>query len=392
MADIARAPTFSRQHRRPEPSCLNGPNLLTSTLVVVAAALPFNNSGAFPSQHQRPGHTRSVNADTSRGTPKTLTLDATVPFFNPGHIAPQPKARNGFVLDTSRGVPETLLPTGPVVAPFIPAPTLQVDGRRIVEVRSDVPPNLNTQFAPDQIATAVVETLPIYRQPITPANTSYRNIVALDLPALPPPFVNAVHWAPARFWWQPDDSSSGTPKNFFSDSTTPTFNAPSLLIDRLRPVADTSQGLNVALASFIPPAPFAQRDWPTPISFRQFFEPGAGSYQNPDRIPPALPPTPQQDTFSGGTYGLWDFAEKKKRKRQPEEPPAIVEDLAQVVAKNEPPQQTEAAIRAVQPEFTDLSMGVVAAAKARDIEMKRLIAQIRDDDDEDDIAALLMLL
>lgn len=98
------------------------------------------------------------------------------------------------------------------------------------------------------------------------------------------------------------------------------------------------------------------------------------------------------DAAIGGTYGLWDFAEKKRKKRLEEEPPAIVEDLARVVAATEPPQQTEAAIRAAQPKFTDLSMGVVKAAQARDAEMKRLIAQISDDDDEDDIAALLLLL
>lgn len=104
--------------------------------------------------------------------------------------------------------------------------------------------------------------------------------------------------------------------------------------------------------------------------------------QQTSTTPPVL------DALSGGTYGLWDFAEKRRKKKPEEYPPPIVEDLARAVAENEPPQRTKRATKAVK--FDDLSMGALAMARAR--EQLERVAQQKQQDDEDDIDFLLTLL
>lgn len=289
MADIFRGPTYAKHHRRPEPPPQwAAPNLLTSTLFVAAAAIPFQTASAFPAQVSHPSHRLSANADTSLGTPKTLTADSVSPFFVASHVGPQ-RSRTSNA-DTSSGGPLTLFPVVAVSAPFLPVPSIQVDGRRRGEVRSDVPPNLTLGLPPDQIASAVPETLAIYRQPVTPTNTSFRASVVLDVVVAAPPFFNAPHIASAKLRWQPADNSAGIPKTLTVDASVPFFNAPTFAPQakskRGQLNADTSGGLNNALASFIPSAPFAQTDWPGPIRKPPFHETSWGYGPNPNLFPP----------------------------------------------------------------------------------------------------------
>jgi hypothetical protein len=210
-------------------------------------------------------------------------------------------------------------------APVVNAPAIQVDVKRRNEVRSDVTPNLTLTLPPDMIASGIPETLAIYRRPVRPADTSFRNAVALDLTVVPPPFVNPAHWAPAKFWWQPDDASSGTPKPLFTDATAPAFNppqhqadrirpvvdtshgtpktltadaqapvfnAPFLVADRVRPVTDTSQGISLGLRTFDPGDPLYQHDWPAPIAYRHLQLHGWDQQAAVWTIPDALPEEP----------------------------------------------------------------------------------------------------
>lgn len=315
MADIPRAPLFFRQHRRPDPGpSYSVQNLLTSTLFVAAAALPFNNAAAFPAQQQHPSHAKSANADTSKGTPKTLTLDALAPLFdapvfapqhprnqraqnqdesagtpqtlmpvalyqnaNAPHVGPQHPKQKPINSDTSRQMPQTLLPTGVVVAPFIPAPTLQVDGRRRGDVRSDVAANLQLLFAPDQIATTILdETLPIYRAPVTPTNTSYRNCVALDVLVVLPPFVNPPSWSPSKFWWSADTSQQTPPSLLAVVAVAPFVNVPQFGFDRKRTPTDTSQQSPKALLDVVA-APFFNAPQATPDRSRASVDTSQGT-------------------------------------------------------------------------------------------------------------------
>lgn len=179
MADIYRNPV--QVTRREFPPALNlrsaavvVGSLLTTTLAVVAAALPFNNASAFPSQSHDPVARHAQVADSTRGTPKTLTADTLRPAQNP----------------TVR----------------------QVDIRRYL------------------------------------SDTSADSPVAL-LGATPAPFLPILHQAPARFTWQPADTSKGLAKPLFADSTTPNFNPSQFLVERVRFSPDTSQDSPLPLLS-----------------------------------------------------------------------------------------------------------------------------------------------
>lgn len=180
MADIFRNPLqVNRRDFPPVLACRTCAvvvgSLLTTTLAVVAAALPFQNASAFPSQSHDPVARHAQVADTSRGTPKTLTADTLRPAQNPT--------------------------------------VGQVDLRRYL------------------------------------SDTSADSPVALLGVATPAPFLPLLHQAPARFTWQPADTSKGLAKPLFADSTTPNFNPAQFLVERVRFSPDTSQDSPVTLLS-----------------------------------------------------------------------------------------------------------------------------------------------
>ena len=116
MAVVIRGPVEAGNHLRPDPtSRFELPNLLTTTLFVAAAVLPFQNAQAFPGAPQYSSQSLSFNTDTSTGTPKTLYADSTLPAFNASQFLVD---RLRPVVDTTQSSPIELLTF--VVVPLPP--------------------------------------------------------------------------------------------------------------------------------------------------------------------------------------------------------------------------------------------------------------------------------
>jgi hypothetical protein len=327
VATIFRGPLFSQQKRNPElRSPSTGVNLLTSTLFVAAAALPFNNAQAFTAP-QHPSHTLSVNADTSRGTPKTLFADAARPSFDAPTFAPQhpPRALNQ---DSSKGIPKTLYADSanpvsnkphtapdrirpgtdtskgstqallaPVGSPpFVPAPFVgpQTVRRNLADTSQSTPVGFFPVAGPTPFLTP-----PTAAQVDSSRLREARSDVQPNLSVLFPPSMIAPglpeSWTiyrlpvtptdtsfrafalfsgppPAPFFNSPQtglerqrpipDTSQGTAKALYADALAAFVNAPGLQVDRLRPVADTSQESPAVLLNAVV-APFVN---PPPIT------------------------------------------------------------------------------------------------------------------------------
>lgn len=176
--------------------------------------------------------------DTSQATPKTLYADSFTPVFNPPQYLVDPIRP---VYDTSHGTPaEEIQP--PIFNPpwftplrfwFQPADTSQSTPKALYG--DALFPFENYQHtAPDRV------------RPVTDTSTFLSNVLFGDVnfAFVPPP-----HYPPLRFWWQPADTSQSTPKAFYADALTPTFDAPQFQVDRIRPVTDTSQASSTALLS-----------------------------------------------------------------------------------------------------------------------------------------------
>ena len=168
MAVVIRGPVEAGNHLRPDPtSRFELPNLLTTTLFVAAAILPFQNAQAFPGAPQYP---RSVQVD-------------------------------------------------------VPS-----------------------------------------------------NIVLNPPPVLAAPSFNPPTWSPPKFQWQPEDASASTPKTLYADLTLPTFNASQFLVDRLRPVTDTTQSSPIELLTFVVvPLPPGTANWVATLDYRAQFRLGLPS-------------------------------------------------------------------------------------------------------------------
>ena len=94
--------------------------------------------------------------------------------------------------------------------------------------------------------------------------------------------------------------SFGTPKVLTPDASRSFKNPPQFLIERVRPVIDTSAGLNLPVSTTVVENPRTQTDWPAPIEFRYQFHNNTWDQQaNPAIIPPFVPPV----TVSGNTPG-----------------------------------------------------------------------------------------
>lgn len=290
MADLQRA-TFAGNHRRRENAPSLVPNLLVTTLAVVAGiALPVGASHEMPDTSLHPARARHLNADTSRGSPLALIAPAVAqsPLTQALHLAAQDRRTRGYVgVDTTQDTAGMLLEALTV-----------------------------------NVASAMPESLPPQRFPLGLTNTSFRNVAALDVaapPVLPQPWASLQHKGvrgqlgtdstadtplallgitPAPFLIEPlgapdwrrtvVDTSEGTPKPLFDDAiappgrashvatpsplrvvddtsisipktltfdpaASPFFNPQHTAPDRLRPVVDTSRGIPKVLT--FDPAP-----------------------------------------------------------------------------------------------------------------------------------------
>src|SRR6184192_1175682 len=125
MADILRSPLFATR-REVAPvhrlSVFVWPSLLTTVLAVAGQIpLPLGAAHAMPLQIQRQPHQLVQNADTSHGTPKTLTADKQLPFFVSPHFTPHPRRPAQWLNpSTTAGTPKTL--TADKQLPFFVSP------------------------------------------------------------------------------------------------------------------------------------------------------------------------------------------------------------------------------------------------------------------------------
>lgn len=282
MATLARAPTLSgrQQPRQLTPSRTHA-NLLTTTLAVVAATLPFQTSSSFPQQQAAPSKRHSLNADTSRGMPKGLYADAVSPQFNVPHLTAQhPGSANP---DASAASPLALLSVPVGDPPFRPLLALSPSRRKLLHADTsagtpkplyedtvvavfDGPhygPHRHWRLNPDTAAGAPLALLTVVQPPLfnpptlavdpvrVNPDTSRGTPKTLYGDAVMPVFNTApllAHRKPAVV-----DTSAGTPKGLYPDADTPTFNAPHTAPDRVRPASDTSFGMALSLATFVPP-------------------------------------------------------------------------------------------------------------------------------------------
>lgn len=258
MADLQRA-TFAGNHRLPDVRVAPVSNLLTTTLVAAAIALPLSAGRSLPLQQHHPSKAKQLNADTSRGTPKTLIADSRKAQPLPLQHAPQhPGVRGQLVPQTTAGSPLAL--RAPVVAapPIVPVPSLQV-------ARYAWQPGDTSQDAPrfllvDPLASGVPDFQAPLRYPYGVSDTSWRNVAALDVVQTPvvPSLLVSVQLLRTL-----DDTSAGTPKALTTDATLPFDGLQQNPPQIGRVLSDTSRSApQVLLAVVQPPAPpFVPASW-----------------------------------------------------------------------------------------------------------------------------------
>jgi len=336
MADVFRGPLYV--NRREASPCHRVfafvvPSLLATVLAVAGQIpLPLGAAHALPLQVLPPKSQLVQNADTTRGSPKGLLADAQLPFQALKVTAPD---RRRPVTDTTKGQPLTLkAAVAPVVVPPHFAPPPRPDRNRLppdtsrgaINADAQAPAGESAAWAPIALVRNVVDTT--QSQPLTlqaivppfvpaphigplrfwwqPPDTSWsaakaiiadaqlpfqitqqtapdriRPVVdtsesayALQNAVVIPPFVPAPHYGPVKFWWQPQDSSEGTPKGLTQDGQVPFAILAQTAPDRTRPVADTSQSA-FAVQNQIVAAPFVPAPHVAPAKFQ--WQPPDGS-------------------------------------------------------------------------------------------------------------------
>lgn len=225
-----------------------------------------------------------IGADTSRGTPKVLYVDAVVPAFNPPYTSPD-RARR-LPADTSARTPLGIL-ASIVPAPVVPPPHLgplrvkwlpaETSGETPKTLYGDaLAPFANPQvFAPDRerpvvdtsrglsaLQLALLSQVPFVNlqvfapdreRPVvdTSRGLDSQQLTLLSQAPIPP----SPHLAPAWRKWLPSDTSAGMPEGVrFTFTFTPLFNPPHLEPQRPRRLhIDTAAGtIPWVLATAVP--------------------------------------------------------------------------------------------------------------------------------------------
>jgi len=254
MADLPRGPLEVNRREIPPIFGVSLPvfgRLLTLTLAT-AIPLPLGAAHALPAQVLTPPARLVQNADTSYGTPKTLTADGQPPIIECPHFA-QTVAQQRLGLDTSQGMSPVLKA---ILPPFVNPPVFAQDrARPVTDTSRGTPKAL--------IADAQTPCDNLYLQAPEPVrtvvDTSRGQPITLQVIIPPPPFVVPVGFAPLKFWWQPQDSSASSAKVLTADLQLPVQNYQHTAPDRIRPVADTSQSTQLGL--FPVPLPPGAAAW-----------------------------------------------------------------------------------------------------------------------------------
>lgn len=401
MANIFRGPLYVGR-REVAPVLQLGALAVTSLLATTLATAPLPvGAQSFPLQVRfAPGLT--PNADTSHGTPKTLTADAQLPF----RVLPQSVADPiRPVTDATRGTSLALIT---VPAPFVPvlhsapARSLWLPGDESVgspkglipDKQLPFPPQVQTQ--PDRLRP-VVDTsqdtpkpliadkqAPFFvapppgpiATPYLPFDTSLE--MQASLRTLVPPFVPGPHYPPPRLLWLPADESAGTAKPLFADKQLPFSNPPIPALDKQRIVVDTSQ------AAYATTKPIVVVALPPglALSFASLQYPGQVSDTTSHLQPADVIPPPDRPTW--GTFPDWpkkqhypewwpsrkkkledDFKEEVKEILEaadlPAKPEQIIRELSAELARDKI--ETAQLRRAVQARLTAEKVKNTAAAK-----------------------------
>jgi hypothetical protein len=276
MADIFRGPLFiGKREFAPVLSvtALAVSSLLTTTLAVILSLPPGAQS--LPPQVQHPGHQVALNQDTTCDSPQTLRPDKQLPFFNAAHFVQPHKYRQWLNQDESAGTAKTLIRDNqaPVFVPAYFAPSAKaVAGWLPADATRGTPKGLT---ADKQLPFFVAPSFAPNAKPargLLPAETSLKQPITLQTIVLPPPIVPTVYLSPLRFWWMPDDSSSGIAKVAFADARLPFQSQPYTVDPEVRRwVVDTSLGspapIRTVVAAPLPPGlsahiPVQRRTWP----------------------------------------------------------------------------------------------------------------------------------
>jgi hypothetical protein len=124
-------------------------------------------------------------------------------------------------------------------------------------------------------AATQAKNLPFYQadrvRPVV--DTSYGTPISLFPTGLPAGMATPQS-APAKFWYQPRDTSNGMPKVAYGDAVTPVFNVPQFQLDRVRPVVDTSKS---TATNLLPVALPAGQSTPQSAPQRYWFQPADAS-------------------------------------------------------------------------------------------------------------------
>jgi hypothetical protein len=343
--DVTRGPLYQAQKIQPQVVATQQHNLLTSTLADAAPVVaPF-----VPPVHAAPAWLPRINGETSQGRALPAEAPVAAPFVPPPHAGPALPSR--ILGETSQGLPYTLrtyvppvastdvtrgalvqgvkrppqvlarqqhnvtatLPTAAVVPPFIPAP--HIAPVRPVRVNSDTNLPNPLRIVPNTQPVASVQWLESAPHRVREvSNTSKSTPQTLLVVAVVPPFVPAVHSAPVRAQWLPASTARGTPKTLTADAQLPLRTLHHTPPDRVRPVADTSEGtalvLRVApIPPFVPPPHLGPHRFPwLPADTTQ----DVAKTLTADAVPPHKNPQifapdrvrPVRDTSQGTGLGL----------------------------------------------------------------------------------------
>jgi hypothetical protein len=206
MANTFRGPVYVNRREPPPKTAVVFvalTSLLTTTLALQAQPI---GKQSFPLQDERPAVRATINADTSHGTPKTLTADKQLPLQNLQHTAPDP-TRKQILASTAVGT----------------AKTLRADAQAPVgKGRSESAPE-RSRWAPADTTQDSPQTLrPDAQLPTGSARTES---------------------APERSRWLPADTTQDTPQTARPDAQFPFRNAPFAAASKQRTTPDTSLGL-----------------------------------------------------------------------------------------------------------------------------------------------------
>ncbi len=295
MANVIRDPLFTPAPKRTLLGVDLIPNLLLTTLAVVAA-VPFS-----PTDLPTPMRARAVPQAECVGTPRVLQ---SLFFYSPEH-APELQAPLRARAVPQADIPPNSLLTGIPAQPTVPFKNLeQLTQIARRPAQSEIPPNLlASTLLPAQGAPFYQTDWPNpVRARIAPQADSQTGVTTRGIPTLSP-FAWFDWPTPARARSLPQaDSGPVSPAllAFFQRHVAIDF--PITLRQRAVPQAD-SFGSPLALLNQSIPKPFAQLEWP--VTYRPKATPHGDSYASAEVLPAPTPVPFSQNDWPTPTRLRW---------------------------------------------------------------------------------------